>query len=82
MRLDAQTGKLLITRDDYTIPVNTLSVQEVGDLVAFRVLTDEGDLYAAAIAKSEPDAAIEDVGAMVIAQARTNGAAVKVKAAA
>lgn len=79
MRLDAQTGKLVATNDDYRIPVNTLDVQEVGDLVVFRVLTDKQDLYAAAIGKSEPDAAIKDVGAMVIAQARTDGHAVQVR---
>lgn len=82
MRLDAERGRLVADNEDYNIPVNELQVDTMGDLVVFRVLTEERHLYCAAIHKAEPDAAIRDVGAIVVAQAQTDGKAVQVQAAA
>lgn len=47
-------GKVIATSEDYLLHPNELHVHEIGDYVAFRILTENGQFFAACIDKDAP----------------------------
>lgn len=71
MRIDPQAGGLIATDDDYHIERDTLHVNDIGDLRAFRWLTKDGTLFCAAINKHE-DVDKQQAAANVVSLAAKN----------
>lgn len=64
-------GALIADNEDYTIPVNELVITEVDNLVVFRCLTENGQLFGAAVDKHEPSDVILSTGQLVVMRAGT-----------
>jgi hypothetical protein len=63
--------RLLADNEDYRLPVNTLDVAKVNGMVVFRCLTDDGQLFGAAVKETEPDDVIMTTGQLVVMRAGT-----------
>lgn len=63
--------RIIADNEDYRLPVNTLDVTKVNGKVVFRCLTDDGQLFGAAIDESRSDSEILSIGQLVVMRAGT-----------
>lgn len=67
-------GRIIADSEDFHLARNEMHVNEVGEYIVFRVLTDKGHLCAKAVLKSEPSEVIREVGMIVVAEAELDNA--------